>query len=302
MRFKQLEYFVAVAEVGSISKAATQLYVAQPSLSYQISTLEGELGGKLFDRLPRGIQLTAAGRAFLVEARKILAAAGRAQGIVRAVSEGNLGELRLATITSLALGIVPEAAAFWRTSHPNVTLSLEEFVHADLLEETARSGRCDLAIGPSPRHDVLTKDSIGFEEFVFVLASGDPLVRRERIDPSDMAERPWVLFSTDHGLSALVDSICSRWGFSPRPAARTGQVATAVKLAAAGLGPTLLPENCVDPDAGLQIRPLSKPVLREITAYADAPFSPLALNYIEAVKAGERVSKSRQTYPDAIYL
>lgn len=302
MRFKQLEYFVAVAEAGSISKAATLLYIAQPSLSFQITTLEEELGGQLFDRLPRGMQLTAAGRAFLVEVRRLLAVAERAQGIVRSINDGYLGELRLATITSLAMNLVSEAAAAWRVGNAKVTLSLDEMTHSDTLEDAARSGTCDLAIGPRPHHQFATIRSLGFEEFVFVLPTGDPLLEKERINPTDIADRPWVMFAADHGLSQLVSIVSARWRISPKPAVRTGQVATALKLTAAGMGPTLLPNNCVKSSDEIAVRPLSTPVFREITAYADASFSPLAEVYLDAIAAVKILTPQRHDGDDIIYL
>jgi DNA-binding transcriptional LysR family regulator len=107
VRLRQLEYFIAVAEHGAITKAAAALFVAQPSLSSQITALEHEIGGPLLDRLPRGIRLTPAGREFLMEARATVAAADRARRRARSVLDATSGEFDLATVLSVAAGVLP---------------------------------------------------------------------------------------------------------------------------------------------------------------------------------------------------
>lgn len=305
MRLRQLEYFVAVAEAGSLTKAAATVFIAQPSLSHQISTLEEELGCKLFERMPRGLQLTAEGRSFLIETRRVLAAVGRAKATVRAVSAGFQGELRLATITSLAVRLIPDAAGTWHAKHPNAALHLREYLHADALEDALSSGDADLAIGPLPKHEVGSVVSLGMEEFVFVLPATDPLCGRERIDPADLAERAWVLFASDHGLTEIVARVCANSGFTPKVAARTTQVTTAARLAASGLGPTLIPANAIDTGRNLEIRSGVRPILREIAVYSRSTMSPLARSFIEELRASPaapRPISPADDYRDAFRL
>src|SRR5512140_3175226 len=106
MNLRQLEYFAAVSEAGSITRAAERLFVSQPSLSQQISALEQELGGALLERLPRGVRLTAAGQRLLPEAHATLRHARRARRAVRMAFELEAGQLEVATITSAAAGIL----------------------------------------------------------------------------------------------------------------------------------------------------------------------------------------------------
>jgi DNA-binding transcriptional LysR family regulator len=84
----------------------------------------------------------------------------------------------------------------------------------------------------------------------------------------ELADRTWVLFGPDHGLTELVLEICSRAGFAPRPAMQTGQVAAAAHLAAPGLGVTLLPNNVVPHGLNATIRTLKSPVVRQLVALA----------------------------------
>src|SRR3954451_23018416 len=140
MNLRQLHYLVAIAEEGSFTRAAEQLLVAQPSLSQQIKSLERELGGPLLERLPTGVRLTAAGKAFLPEARAAVTHAERARRNARSALGLQAGELEVATVTSVAFGVLPPAFERWhsatraqssrfastRTVEPSPTLSGSE--------------------------------------------------------------------------------------------------------------------------------------------------------------------------------
>lgn len=286
MRLRQLEYVIAVADAGSLTQAAADLFVAQPSLSQQIIALEREVGGELFERLPRGVRLTPAGRAFVAEARAVVEGAARAQEAVRAVTQGRTGELRLATITSLAVGLVPAVASAWSRRHPEVAVRLTEHGHPDRLEDAVRVGEADLGLGPLPHGTMAQVLELGAEELVFVLRADDSAAQAERVDPTALADRPWVLFEGTHGLSDLVRRMCSLWGFVPTAAVRTSQTEAAVRLAAAGLGPAVVPSNVVGPGLpGVVTRPVSRPVLRRLGVYSRAPLGPLELSFVECLRS-----------------
>ena len=280
MRLRQIEYFLAVAEAGSITQAAANLYLAQPSLSYQITTLEKELGGQLFERLPRGLRLTPAGRVFLVEAKRVVADVGRAKRSVQAVTEGALGELEIATVTSLAAGVIPSVARTWHRSHPQMALRLHEHTHADRLEEALLGGEGDFGFGPLPRMPMGEVVDVGAEEFVFVMAADDPQASDPAIDPSDLRDRDWVLYDPAHGLSAVVGKVCSAFGFWPRAGVHTSQVESAARLAAAGLGPALLPSNVVPANIDAAVRPAIRPLIRRLAAYSRTPMPPIVRSFV----------------------
>src|SRR5579875_980366 len=247
MNLRQITYLLAVVEEGSFTRAARRLAVAQPSLSQQVRALEGELGGPLLERMPNGVQLTAAGRAFLPEARSAAAHAERAAEAARETLGIPTRELRIATVTSLAVGLLPEVLARWHRSHAETTVHLHEYPHRGELQEAVRGGVGDLAIGPRPANWPGPIHPLGWEEFVIVLPSFDPLARdsRRSVALSRLADRDWVLLDPVHGISDLTMRACAQAGFVPRAAVRTGQVASAAALAAAGLGPTLLGRHAV---------------------------------------------------------
>src|SRR5919204_4367186 len=118
MNLRRLECFLAVVDEGSFTRAARRLGVSQPSLSQQVRALEAELGGALIERLSRGIRLTAAGKAFLPEARASLRAADRAAGAARMALGLEMGELEVALLLSMAVGILPPAITRWHARYP----------------------------------------------------------------------------------------------------------------------------------------------------------------------------------------
>jgi DNA-binding transcriptional LysR family regulator len=151
MNLRQLQYFVAIAEEGSFTRAATRLLVAQPSLSQQMKRLERELGGQLLERLPNGVRLTAAGKVFLTDARISVTYAERATRQARSALGLEAGELEVATVTSVAFGVLPPAFELWHTRYPATTISLREYQHRRALEDAVRAGVGDIAVGPRPR-------------------------------------------------------------------------------------------------------------------------------------------------------
>lgn len=283
MRLRQIEYFAAVVEAGSITQAAANLFLAQPSLSHQITTLEKELGGQLFERLPRGLRLTPAGRAFLVEANRVLADVSRAKRSVQAVTDGVLGELEIATVTSLAVGIIPSVASGWRRTHPKVSLRLHEHTHADRLEEALLNGIGDFGFGPTPHRPMGEVIHVGYEEFVFVVPTDDPLAGESSIDPSELRDRAWVLYDPAHGLSAVVSKVCSSFGFSPAESVRTSQVETAARFAAAGFGPALLPANVIPENIDAAVLPAHRPVIRHLAAYSRTSMPQIVRSFVDEI-------------------
>ncbi|HUE60583.1 MAG TPA: LysR family transcriptional regulator [Acidimicrobiales bacterium] len=286
MNLRQLQYFVAIADEGSFSRAAERLLVAQPSLSQQIKSLEGELGGQLLERLPNGVRLTAAGKAFITDARLAISHAAHAARNARSALGLQAGELEVATVTSVAFGVLPPAFELWHARYPDTTLVLREFQHRRALDDAVRAGAGDIAVGPRPPEWAGPVVGLGWEEFVVVLPRSDPLAeRRGAIVLEELADRAWVLFGPDHGFAELVLEVCARAGFVPRQGVQTGQVAAAAHLAAAGFGVTLVPSNVVPHELNATIRRLKSPVVRQLVAFARRDWTPLARAFLEVLQA-----------------
>jgi DNA-binding transcriptional LysR family regulator len=284
MTLRQLEYLVAVIDEGSFGRAALALYVSQPTLSNQVRALEAEIGGPLVERLPRGVRPTPTGEAMLPAARAALAAAERARRSARMVLGLEAGELEIATVGTVALGLLPAVLRRWRARHRARTVRLHEHRDGPSLADAVAQGSADLGIGPRPAEWAGPLESLGWEEFVVILPPGDPLrVRDDPVALSALAERDWVLFERDHALAALTESLCADAGFAPRPAVRTAQIAAAPALAAAGLGPALVPVNIVSGPLRRSARSLDPPRARELCAFTRDAWAPLARAFLDLV-------------------
>jgi DNA-binding transcriptional LysR family regulator len=285
MTLRQLEYLVATVDAGSISRAALELHVAQPSLSVQLQALEAELGGRLLERSARGVRPTAAGEAMLPAARAAVAAAGRSARAARAALGLQAGEVELATVGSVALGLLPQAIRRWQAEQPDRTVRLSELRDGPALVQAILDGAAELGIGPRPLDWPGELRSLGWEEFVVVFPPGDRALRRARsVALERLAGRRWVLFERGHALAALTEDLCRAEGFEPQAAVRTAQIAAAPVLAAAGLGPALVPRNIVSAELSELARPLYPPRARELCAFARDRFSPLVSAFLDVLE------------------
>jgi DNA-binding transcriptional LysR family regulator len=293
---RQLEYFVTVVDEASFTKAAELLHVTQPALSHQIRALERSAGGPLLERLSRTVRLTPTGRAMLPHARAALADAERARCAARQAAGLEVGELQIATLYSITLGVLPAALRRWRQTHPDVGIRLFEHRHTQELVEAMNAGEADLAVGPEPSDWTGVTRTLGSEELVVVVASDDPAAIGDTIKLRDLADRSWVHYAPGHGLADVLDHACAQAGFEPRIAVRTEQTAAAPALAAAGLGPALVPDNILDnglPRGG-HILHLDPPVRRTLTAYTRGEPDPLAAAFIDVLVWGDDAAGTRR--------
>ncbi|HYU89533.1 MAG TPA: LysR family transcriptional regulator [Gemmatimonadales bacterium] len=200
MELRHLRYFVAVAEEGSFLRAAGRLRVAQPALSKQIRDLEGEVGVTLFHRLPRGIRLTPAGEAFLVEARGTLTAAGRAVTSARGAAKNGASDLEfahgeLAVYTS----VIEDLLATFRDAHPEAQVRVSSMSDADT-ELALRDGHIDVASVFLAQWPVAGFDALRLVDCAtkgVLLPASHPLAAKPSVRLADLRNLTW-LHSSPH--------------------------------------------------------------------------------------------------------
>ena len=288
MEVHQLRYFLAVAEHGGMRAAARACHVTQPSLSKQVQKLEAELGHRLFDRLPRGAALTAAGQSLLPRAQQILDEVGQALDAVRTDLSVGRGTLRVAAIPTIAPFALPAAVTAFRRRYADAELTITENVTAELVEELA-ADRLDVAYLSLPLDDPRITHKVLFEEpLLAVVAARDPLSRRKTITPDDLAARPPIVLHDAHCLGQRINAYCSALGIQSAPAWRASQLATVQEWVALGLGISLLPRMVARQDKSKRrvYRPLAKPVPTRavIAAYpVRRSLSPLAAAFNAAL-------------------
>ncbi len=220
MNLRQLEYFIAIADEGSFRAAAEKVRVAPPSLSQQIRVLEAEVGGPLFERLARGSRLTPAGRALLPDARAAVTSARRGGRAARAALALEQAELEVATVLSLAVGLLPGAIERLCLAYPGIAVRLHEYLHRDELVRAVDDGIGDIAVGPAPPSREGPVVELGHESFVAIVGPRHPAFASPGAGArsSDLADDDWILFPAWHGLHGLVSAICAHAGFAPRDA------------------------------------------------------------------------------------
>jgi DNA-binding transcriptional LysR family regulator len=248
MELRHLRYFVAVAEELHFGRAAERLRIAQPPLSRQIRDLEREIGAPLFERVARGVELTAAGHAFLPEARLTLAQAERAQRSALRAAQGEAGRLRVGFVEAATWsGVLPEVLGFFRMHLPDIGLSLFE-MEALQQADAFRDGRIDVGMLHSLPPDAerwLQAESVYSDPMVAALPAVHRLAGRTRIALADLAEEPWVLFPRPSA-PVLYDALiarCRAAGFSPRVVQEAAGWHTVAGLVAAGVGAAFVPRS-----------------------------------------------------------
>jgi DNA-binding transcriptional LysR family regulator len=298
---RQLEFFVGVATESSFSRAADTLHVSQPALSQQIRVLERQLGAPLFHRLSSGVRLTSAGSAMLPHAQASIAAARRGVRAFHEVGAGLAGELELATVMSIAVGVLPRPLMRWHSEVPQVSVTLSEFAHRRNLEDFVAAGSADLGIGPTPPEWQGPCVDIGLERFVLVTSPHDRSFDHVRpypgpapaaaprsigtLDLRALARRDWVMFDRSHGLSEFTEGHLRASGHSTTQATvRTTQFLTAAKLASSGMGPTLLPANVVPDDLEAVVCEPAPPLTRSLSVYARSEPTGAAARFVEILR------------------
>jgi len=230
------------------------------------------------------VRPTPAGEAFLPAARAALAAATRARHSARMVLELEAGELEIATVGTVALGLLPPVLRRWRARHRGLVVRVHEHRDAPTLAQAVTEGSADLGIGPRPPEWSGPLESLGWEEFVVILPPGDPLRRGDApVALAALADREWVLFEREHALGQLIERLCAAEGFTPRAAVRSAQIAGVTALAAAGLGPALVPTNIVTSAVRSSVRTLDPPRARELCAFTRSDWSPLARAFLDLI-------------------
>ena len=196
MELRHLRYFIAVGEEQHFGRAANRLHVVQPALSRQIRDLERELGFLLFDRLPRGVRLSAAGKLFLNDARRILQDVAEAKRRAERMALGQAGTLRIGIATAISWhGLVVNAFREFRRRQPDVELVLHHMVSVHQVEAVL-SDRLDagLAAAVTPWHEDLEHRQFALDRMVVAVPKGHPLTKRERIRLRDLRDTSFVWF------------------------------------------------------------------------------------------------------------
>lgn len=312
MELRHLRYFLAVAEEGHITRAAERLGIQQPPLSQQIRALERELEAQLFQRRPRGVELTDAGRALVSDARTILTLVDRAVATVRQTAQGRRGRIAVGFTSSAPFHpFVPRVIRAFREAHPAVALTLEENGTADLVQ-ALRTGRIDAAFIRSPIADApqLIVRPLLAEEMVVALPVRHRLAARKgaradaRLPLRSLAAETFILYRrpSGPGLYDAIISACRRAGFSPTIGQEAPLIVSTLNLVAAGLGVSIVPASLrrQHMDGVVYRRLSSQPQLRAPLnlAYRRDGNSPALRQFVQLIHQVQASDDGGRSYPN----
>lgn len=246
MELRQLEYFVAIAEASSFSRAAIRLSVAQPVLSRQIKALELELGTELYSRTGRGILLTEAGKLLEQHARGVLKTAAIAKSAISALGPTPSGRVVIGMPPSVGAVLTATLVRQFRAKFPKVSLGVMEGFSGHVLEWLT-AGRIDVAVlYNAPRTNTLLTAPLLTDELFLLGPVGDSAgAGSGPVPAARLSEIPLILPSRPHGLRILVDDSLSKIGVSPNVQVEIDAMPSTLSLVESGVGYTILSYSCV---------------------------------------------------------
>lgn len=287
MDLKQLRYFVAVAETGNIGAAAKKLHISQPPVTRQIKRLEREVGGDLFVRTSRGVDLTEAGKALLDEARDILEHAELAIQRSRSAHLGEIGNLDVGFMGSPIYSTLPAVLHDFRARQPRVSISLHRMNKQDQID-ALRDGRLHVGIARYfPAEPDLSSLQVSLEEPVLALTEGAVRSGEER-RLTEMCEQPLILFPSAGrpNFADTVIEIFKQQRVRPRVGYTAEDLTSALALTAAGAGFCLAPATVATlrwPGIHFLRLARAKPIIPVHCIYRTDSASPVLMSFLDAL-------------------
>ena len=284
MELRQLQYFLAVVEEQSFTKAAARLHVAQPWVSAQVRQLETEVGQTLVDRSPTGVRPTTVGAAVLPHARAALEAITAVRDTVDQLAGLLRGHVTIATVPSVASGAVnlPRVLADFHHQHPDIEIAMLED-SSDQIISALQAGLIDLGLvgdtGAQPAG--IETQTVADEPVVAAVSPDHPLARHGTVALGKLKDQPLISLPHGSGLRLRLEQACATAGFTPRIALQASDPRTLVALAAQGLGIAIITHAAADihaPDieAVKIIRPQLRARLKLAWRSQQGPTSPAA--------------------------
>lgn len=244
----QLRTFLAVVRSGSVTAAAEDLVVTQPSVSAALSALSREVGVELTERVGRSIRPSAPGRAFALYASDVVGLLEQGTRAAQEAARAASCELRIAAVTTAGEYIVPPLIQAFSGAHPGVTLTVD-VGNRERVFDRLKSHRADVGIGGRPPNDGgLVGVKFLDNPIVVIAAADDPLARRGSVDVEELCKRPWLMREEGSGTRTMAEEFLVCHDLQPEllTLGSTGAIKQAVR---AGLGISLQPRLI----AGLEI-------------------------------------------------
>ena len=241
MEHRQLEYFVAVVETGSFSKAAERCNVSQPSLSQQIMKLEQEIGNQLFDRLGRSIALTTIANILYPQAKAILLGLQQAKYSVTDGLTLETHRLMIGVIPTLAPYILRDAVLDFQQTYPGVELSIVEDVTEKLIEALLKAELDVCYVSLPIKNKQIVTEPLFTEPLYLAVANDNALTQQPVLTSSLLENVPFIMLHDEHCLSDQIEAFCYVQKINPHVLYQTAQLETALEFVRLDIGIALVP-------------------------------------------------------------
>ena len=255
MEIRHLRYFIAVAEVGSITGAAARLHITQPALSRQLHDLEAELGVKLIERVGRGIRISAAGERLLSRSRDVLRSVARLKADAEDVSGGAVRDLRLIAPAQAIESFLAEALSKFQNDFPDLSIKIIEAPSGEV-QDLLERGEAELAVAAVPVGPQMRNRTIARGVIHVAMREDDPLAAKGRVDLEDLQDSPVLLMRTGTLTRKIFDSACHLNQISPQIRYESSSPHSLAALAANGFGRAIMPVTASLTVEGVTASPL----------------------------------------------
>jgi DNA-binding transcriptional LysR family regulator len=245
MTVTQLKTLLAVVREGSVTAAADELVVTQPSVSSALAALARELGCELFERSGRGIRLTASGAAFAPYAADVIGLLDRGRQAAQEAAEAAAHELQIIAVTTAAESFVPPLMRLFADQHPEIELTLAVGNRHEVLERVLNHSVDVAILGKPPADDRLVAARLTDNEIVCITAPDDPAVGQGRQEAVELAGRRWLLREAGSGTRTLNEQFLTDRGLDPSTLT-LGSNGAIKQAARAGLGVSLVSRAAVE--------------------------------------------------------
>lgn len=242
MHLRDLEWLVALADLGHVTDTAAALDVSQPTLSRALARAESSIGTRLFERTPYGVELTPDGEVVVEAARDVVDRWDRLRSDISARLDPDSGVVRLAFLDSMATSLVPRVLRAFHAEAPGVRVVLRQEPNHEILEDL-RTGAAELAITSPRPPGTLSWLPLQEERLVVVVPPTHRWRGRRRVTVADLAAEELVTTPAGFGFRSIVDGLFAEAGVTPRVSFESADLATIEGLVAAGLGVALVPEQ-----------------------------------------------------------
>jgi len=253
MDVQALEAFWWIAKTGSFNRAAERLFLTQPSVTARIQSLEKDLGQTLFERKPRGVRLTDAGRVLLPHAERVLQDIRRARQAVADLESATGGTLTVGSALTSSAYLLPQILTRFKLSHPAVEVLVRtgrsHQVQQLVLDETVQVG---LVHAPLPGHPEIEFWPLSEEPILLVVYPEHPLAGRLAVGLEELADQSLITTDRNSGYWALVEQWWANNGFVPRITMELDSIEAAKRMVMSGLGVTMMPQSTVESELRLK--------------------------------------------------